>query len=317
METSQATQSTCPQPEEIGAYLLDHEGDAHLGEHLRTCAKCQQVADEYRQLDVVGAQCFRPQPGLASRIQTACLREAERAEADALCESIVPPRNAPRLRWHAVLATAAALVAVAVLSALTTAAFLRPRSDMPLMAEAEIPNSQQVISVSPAYRAPVVRQTADALPQIAAQSHPGFSLADSRRLQLSRRHRDEAMESLAKVSSDARRVPSGTTLRQLALLPEEIEQVWIASDLLSAQEFVQQTQREHPEILAGVSEPDDQGIVTLRLQATDLSVQELADILYQHGKWTLLSANYPQPGRGAEVAFQEQPTRYTLKILTK
>ena len=115
METSQATQSTCPQPEEIGAYLLDHEGDAHLGEHLRTCAKCQQVADEYRQLDVVGAQCFRPQPGLASRIQTACLREAERAEADAasrLCRRAMRRDSAgtlflrPPPRWSPSLSSA-------------------------------------------------------------------------------------------------------------------------------------------------------------------------------------------------------------------
>ena len=119
------------------------------------------------------------------------------------------------------------------------------------------------------------------------------------------------------VSSDGQRAGTASGIRKLTLMPEEIEQVWMASEQLSAQEFLRQTQEEHPEILEEATEPDEEGIVTIRLKAADVSVQELADVLFEHGKWSLLSPNYPQPGRRAEIAFQEQPTHYTLKILTR
>ena len=319
MENSQ-TQLTCPTPEELGAFLLDND-DVQMAEHVRGCAKCQQVLDEFRQVDAVTTQCFRPLPGLAGRIQSACQREAERMEADRVCQELsgmtVP--TVRRFRWQPVLAMAASLVVVAVVSALTTATFLRQPAVSTQVATEALQPQRLVAPPAPVYlaAAPAVPRQPVQPQQIAAESHEGFSLADSRRLQLDRRAHDDAVAEVAMVSSEGRRLSANNSIRQLTLLPDEIEQVWIASDELSAQEFVQQTRKEHPEILEEASEPDEEGITTLRLNASDVAVQELVDILYQHGKWSLLSANYPQPAQGNEVAFQDRPMKYTLKILSK
>ena len=321
MENSQ-NQVNCPTPEELGAYLLDADGDVHITEHLRDCVSCQKVLEEFRQIDAVTTQCFRPTPGLAQRIQSACRREAEREEADRIWQTMVEaPKHTPGgFQWQRLLAMAASLVVVAGLSALTTAVFLRQQpANPPMLSDTEVPQTSPkfVLSSTPVpHAAAPVRQSV-ASEQIATQSNEGFSLADSRRLQLNRSSHDESIADVAMVSSDAKRLPTNLGFRQLALLPSEIEHVWIDSGELSAKEFVQQTRHEHPEILEEVTEPDEYGIMTLRLKAADVSVQELVDVLYQHGKWSLLSANYPQPGQSDEIAFQEQPTNYTLKILTK
>lgn len=317
MENSQ-NQVNCPTPEELGAYLLEDDGDVRITEHLRNCVPCQKVLEEFRQVDAVTTQCFRPVPGLAQRIQSACLREAEREEADRIWQTMVEaPKHTPGgFRWRRLLAMAASLVVVAGLSALATAVFLRQQpANTPMIADAGVPQASQsfVLSPTPVYNAAAPLRQSVATEQIATQSNEGFSLADSRRLQLNR----ESIADVAMVSSDAKRLPANIGFRQLALLPSEIEHVWIDSGDLPAKEFVQQTRNEHPEILEEVTEPDEYGIMTLRLKAADVSVQELVDVLYQHGKWSLLSANYPQPGQSDEIAFQEQPTNYTLKILTK
>ena len=319
MENSQ-TQLTCPTPEELGAFLLDND-DVQIAEHVRGCAKCQQVLDEFRQVDAVTTQCFRPRAGLASRIQAACQHEAERMEADRVCQELagmaVP--TVRRFRWLPVLAAAAALVIVAVVSALTTASFLRQPTASTQIATESLHPQRLVASPAPVYlaTAPAAARPAVQPQQIVAESHEGFSLADSRRLQLDRRVHDDAIGDVAMVSNDARRLASPTGFRQMALLPDELEQVWVASDELAAQEFLRQTQKEHPEILEDFTEPDEFGIMTIRLQANDLAVQDLVDVLHQHGKWSLLSANYPQPAQGNEVAFQDRPMKYTLKILSK
>ena len=321
MENSQ-NQVNCPTPEELGAYLLDAEGDVRITEHLQNCVSCQKVLEEFRQVDALTEECFRPTPGLAQRIQSACLREAEREDADRIWQTMIEsPKHMPGgFRWHRLLSMAAALVVVAGLSALTTAVFLRQQpAAKAMISDAAAPMQAQsfALSPTPVYRTAVPARQSVASEQIATQSNEGFSLADSRRLQLNRSSSDESIADVAMVSSDAKRLPANIGFRQLALLPSEIEHVWIDSGDLSAKDFVQQTRQEHPEILEEVTEPDEYGIVTLRLKAADVSVQELVDVLYQRGKWSLLSANYPQPGQSDEIAFQEQPTNYTLKILTK
>ncbi|MBQ4481390.1 MAG: hypothetical protein II943_12225 [Victivallales bacterium] len=326
--------SDCPSPEQLGEWLMDGNRP-EIAAHVENCANCQNIMDGYRKVDELSKECFRPDPGFVQRIQAGCAREAERAEADQLLQSLFPPqddqppRSSAAFNWGRYLGMAATLIVVALLSALLTARFLTPGPEMqselasanavapalvpqPLV-YAPAPNSNRTFVASSA-QAP---RQADFPEQIASASHAGFSLADSRRLQLNRRTSSQsAMDDVAMVSNDGAEMRSNTGLRPVVLLPAEIEHVWLADNSTSFQKHIRQIQQEHPEEITEVSGPDELGIMTLRLHTNDLGVQYLVDALYKQGKWTLLSANYPQPGRDFEVAFREQPTDYTLKILT-
>lgn len=327
----------CPTPEELGEWLMD-ENRPEIATHVESCPKCQDIVDGYRKVDELSKECFRPAPGFVRRIQDSCAREAERAEADQLLQGLFSPASQPSrssgaFTWGRYLGLAASLLIVAMLSALLTARFLTPSTGQPELAVAnvssqELPQAPVLAVRPPQVYAPLppsrhaypsaaqAPHQADIPEQIASTDHTGFSLADSRRLQLNRTTTPQNADDVAMVSNGGSSMRNATGTHPVVLLPSEIEHVWIADNPTSFQKYIRQIQQEHPEEIAEVSGPDELGIMTLHLHTNDLGVQYLVDTLYDKGKWTLLSANYPQPGRDSEVAFREQPTDYTLKILT-
>ena len=318
-------------------------GDANpqVASHVDTCPQCQAILEGYRQVDRLSKQCFRPKVSLTAQIQEACAREADRMAADQLLEEYFPQESASSTKHHTIWAgrfwsIAASLVVVAMLSALVTANYVnrKPRqSDLaslnevvPMLAmkpSAPVNPSETTRLATnaqqPSYLAhePMGRSTVANLPeQIPSATHGGFSLADSRRLQLNRTTQNAPLDDVAMVSNDGLAMKSSSGPRKLVLLPSEIEHVWLANGAIASEELIRQAQKKHPELIEEVSGPDELGIVTMRCHTNDMGVQYMVDTLFQKGEWTLLSANYPQPGRDAEVAFREQPTTYTLHILT-
>ena len=265
------------------------------------------VLAQYRQVDSLTQRIFRAPAGLVGRIQQACIQEAENQSAEQLWEQLAP--TSPRQHiWRPLLATAAALVIVAFLSALLTAEFVR--SDSSVASTAEMP--ALAIQPMPSYLPPLPAPAVDHRVQIAAEDHEGFSLVDSRRLQLESSH---DADDLTMVSSTPSQPHSAMSLRQLILLPNTVEHVWISRQGQPPVAALQEIQRDYPELVDKLSEPDELGIVTLTLQMTDQRVQALVNALDSSQKWTLLSPGYPQPKQEDLVAFRDQPLQYTLKLL--
>ena len=310
------------------------EANPQVASHVASCAQCQKVLEGYRQVDSLSRRCFRPKVRLTEQIQAACAHEAERMAADQLLQELSPKKassstGSRSFGWRRIWYVAAALVIVAMLSALTTANYMN-RYSVPQSTEASAPMlalrniepgtphalASAQPSVQPANMPSVPPLQAELPEQPAATDRGGFSLADSRCLQLKRISRHGDMNEMTMVSSEGRPMRMSPGLHQPIRLPSEIEQVWIANGNLASEEFIRQVQKTHPDLVEEVSGPDDLGILTVRFHTDDMGVQYMVDTLFQQGKWTLLSANYPQPGCADEVAFHEQPTNYTLKILT-
>ena len=301
----------CPKPEDL-CELLDGSENEELSRHIRNCPKCQANLDQFRQVDSLVRKAYAAPAGLSVRIQEACAKEAERQEAEQLWAELAPKlsvRKPRRFFTEQLLATAAALVGVAVLSAVITARHYHANESAAALADAiALPRPKPVYVAKPL---PVAPRT-EVPVQIAAQGDEGFSLADSRQLQLARAH---ALESLEMVSSDARQPHAATTLRQLVLLPNSVEHVWISKHGQAPLDTLRKIQKDYPEGIEEISAPDELGIVTVKLQMTDQRVQAMVNALEASGDWNLLSPGYPQPGQEEFVAFRDQSMQYTMKLL--
>lgn len=297
--------NSCPSAEVLAEFAFDQADDA-VKAHLEACPKCQAAVEKEIRLSELIDSCCAPPADLAARIQAACRKEAAAVEAERLFDEVLPRQ--PLRNWgFTPLRIAAALVATALLSALLTASWFnnsahQVSSAVPVMALA-LPE-ESAADAQPLYAA-----------NVATEPESGFSLLDSRRLAPKHEVHPQINNAIQTVSTDGDFSRRDQHITQLHRIDDEVTQVWLTGNRIPLQETINRLEKEHSGLFEQVTPADDLGIVTLRINGTDLDIQKVVDTLHERGKWTLLSPEYPQPGQANRIAFMNRPVKYTMKLI--
>ncbi len=272
----------CLTPEELEEY--SHAKTAPRDDwktHVEQCPLCQKALEEIHRVDAALAHLLTPPADLVSRVRKAVHSgRPERIPED-------EPRVWRPLLWKLVATAAACLVLVAAIR---------------LAWEPDVPEQSPttVAKTAPAQPQPVVKDEPKAVP--AEPVPPASTVAHNPT-------KPVPLRGVRLVGMQHLQTPTPEQQRQGQFrLPAQVRHVWTMKTIAEGR-------AELAKLLTSPAEMDKIPLEckSFLLVLPDNAVQKLADNFSARG-WSLLSPDFPQPGKSQQIAFDGHPVQYYITI---
>ncbi|MBR0457723.1 MAG: hypothetical protein IJJ26_00665 [Victivallales bacterium] len=253
--------------------------------HVEQCPHCQKVLEEIRSVNAAMVRLFTPPEGLVARVQNAV--HSGRPERI--------PETAPRvwgpILWKVGVAAAACLVLVAVLRTGRT----------PTPVPETTPAT--VAQTTPEQPQPAVKPELKETPAVPSRPSPEeTAVAKSTTAPV-------PLRGVRLVGMQHSQEQSPAQRRQGQFhLPMQIRHVWTMKTIAEGR----------AELAKLLTSPEEMNKIPLECKSfllvlPDNAVQKLTDEFSARG-WSLLSPDFPQPGKSQQIAFDGHPVEYYITI---